>query len=301
MILHPLKRFIPDFIKAPINRLRNTIRWERQFKKIINFYDNKPDCNSEEEEVINYLKNIGGLVVFPYEYTNSWDYMSVEVFFDNASELNYVLHDKKKLYFKRGMSEIEIKGIYFGLINEQSPKSPHLYLTDSFTVENGSIVADFGAAEGIFSLNVIELVSKIYLFEPDSSWIEALEHTFKPWAEKVTIVNKFVDRYVTANTITIDQYFSNVKIDFIKADIEGAEMNMLIGASTTLASSDKLKVAITTYHKQEDFDYFSKLLSSRYNFSIEHSYGYMLYFINNNLKPPYLRRGVLRAEKNVAK
>jgi len=294
-----IKNLFPAFIKNPINNIRNKRRWVSQYKAIINFYDKKPSLSNEEVEVINHLKKIKRLVVFPYDYTSSWDFMSVKVFLDDISGLRYVLHNSKRLYFKRDMSEIEIKGIYFGLINEQSPKSPHLYLTDYFTVENNSVVADFGAAEGIFSLNVIELVSKIYLFEPDPSWIEALDLTFKPWNQKVIIVNKFVGKNLNESTETIDHYFSNIKLDFIKADIEGSEGDMLKGAFKTLAINKKMKMAITTYHQQFDFDDISNILSQNFNFSIEHSYGFMLYFITNNLKPPYLRRGILRGVKNI--
>ena len=298
-MLSKIKSLIPAFIKDPINKIRNNRRWKRQYNSIINFYDNKANLTNEEIEVINYLKKIKGLIVFPYEYTSSWDFMSVKVFLDNISGLSYVLHYGKRLYFKREMSEIEIKGVYFGLLNEQSPKSPHLYLTDFFTVENNSVVADFGAAEGIFSLNVIDHVSKIYLFEPDPSWIEALYLTFRPWNQKVIIVNKFIGKSLNESTETVDHYFSNIQLDFIKADIEGSEGDMLEGAYETLALNKKMKLVITTYHKQFDFEEISNTLTKNFNFYIEHSYGFMLYYINNNLKPPYLRRGILRAVKNI--
>jgi predicted RNA methylase len=299
MILELIKKGIPDFIKTPINRIRNNVRWSRQFKAIINYYEHKTNINEEEREVINYLQKVKSLVVFPYEYTTSWDYLSIETFLDNEADLFYVLHNQHRLYFKRGMTENEVKGVYFGLLNEQSDNSPHLYLTERFNVENGSVVADFGAAEGIFSLNVIEKVTHVYLFEPDPVWIEALEYTFKPWSDKVTIVNKFVGNILSENTITIDHYFKDQKLDFLKADIEGSEAEMLEGASTCLSSKKNIKLAITTYHKQFDYDEFFELLSIKYGFQVSHSYGYMLYFINNNLYPPYLRRGILRGEKNI--
>ncbi|MEI6265397.1 MAG: FkbM family methyltransferase [Sphingobacteriia bacterium] len=294
-----IKNSIPGFIKNPINRIRNKVRWRRQFKEIINYYDNKTQITEEEKEVINYLKKIGGLVVYPYEYTSGWDYLSIETYLDKDADLFYVLHNQHRLYFKRGMTENEVKGVYFGLLNEQSDNSPHLYLTEGFSVDNGSVVADFGAAEGIFTLNVIEKVSQVYLFEPDPFWIEALTYTFKPWKHKVEIVNKLVGNELNDTTVTVDNYFKDKKLDFIKADIEGSEAEMLEGAIHCLKTIQHIKLAITTYHKQFDYDNFSELLSNNYGFQVTHSYGYMLYFINNNLFPPYLRRGILRAEKKI--
>lgn len=299
MVLSLIKKSIPGFIKNPINRIRNNVRWRRQFKAIINYYDNKTNINEEEKEVIKYLRKIDGLVVFPYDYTSGWDYLSIETFLDKDTDLFYVLHNQHRLYFKRGMTENEVKGVYFGLLNEQSDKSPHLYLTEEFNVDNDSVVADFGAAEGIFTLNVIEKASYVYLFEPDPFWIEALTNTFKPWKHKVEIVNKLVGNELNDTAISVDTFFKDKKLDFIKADIEGSEAEMLEGASTYLSATNHIKLAITTYHKQFDYDDFSELLSNDYGFQITHSYGYMLYFINNNLFPPYLRRGILRAEKKI--
>ena len=46
---------------------------------------------------------------------------------------------------------------------------------------------DAGCAEGYTSLEVVEEVDHLYLFECDEAWIEALEATFALWREKVTI------------------------------------------------------------------------------------------------------------------
>lgn len=58
----------------------------------------------------------------------------------------------------------------------------------------------------------------------------------------------------TVKTITLDEYCqdSQEKIDFIKADIEGAEMSMLRGATHTIAASAPV-CAICLYHRQNDF------------------------------------------------
>ncbi len=58
----------------------------------------------------------------------------------------------------------------------------------------------------------------------------------------------------TVKSITLDEYCKEAqeKVDFIKADIEGAEMSMLRGAKHTIASSAPV-CAICLYHKKNDF------------------------------------------------
>lgn len=294
-----IKNAIPDFIKIPINKIRNNRRWERQYNAIINFYENKPSLTIEEIEVISHLKKIKGLEVFPYDFKNELNFSNIKVFFDDEVQLYYVIHQTHRLYFRRGMSEEDVQGVYSGLLNEQNEKSPHLYLTQNFNIEPGSILTDIGASEGIFTLSNIEKVSKAYLFEPNAQWNEALDCTFRPWSEKVIVINKFVSDKNDETNISLDNYFKDIKPDFIKADVEGCELTVLQGANQILETSNNIKISICTYHNQSDFDNISNLLINKYQFSIDHSYGYMLFFLTNNLIPPYLRRGILRATKRV--
>jgi len=294
-----IKNLFPAFIKNPINKIRNKRRWASQYKAIINFYNKKPSLSNEEVEVINHLTKINGLVVFPYDFKNELNYNNIKIFFDDEVQLHYVIHQSHRLYFRRGMSAADVLGVYSGLLNEQNEKSPHLYLTEKFNIEQGSILADIGASEGIFTLSNIEKISKAYLFEPNDEWNEALACTFRPWSDKIIIVNKFVSSKNDEVTITLDQYFQNVKPDFIKADVEGEELEVLKGAHKILEAAQNLKISICTYHNQSDFDDISKLLVEKHSYFINHSYGYMLFFLTNNLMPPFLRRGILRATKSV--
>ena len=70
------------------------------------------------------------------------------------------------------------------------------YVFLSYSSLEDVTLLDVGAAEGFFALSVIEHVKEIILFECDVEWIKALEATFKPWKDKVFIINKYVSKYL---------------------------------------------------------------------------------------------------------
>ena len=74
---------------------------------------------------------------------------------------------------------------------EQDHRSPHRYF-DHIEEFKDKVLLDVGAAEGILSLMAIEQVKHVYLFECSEDWIDALNKTFEPWKDKVTIIKKFV-------------------------------------------------------------------------------------------------------------
>lgn len=144
--------------------------------------------------------------VFPYPFSQQYDQNDIEVFLDEKLGLRYVLPDNKRLYFKRSFSDSDIQWAYNMLKMEQDVASPHRYLTADFQVDNGDVVVDAGAADGNFSLSVVEKAGAIYIFETESEWIEALEATFAPWKEKVHIVNKFISNVNDARNATLDDF-----------------------------------------------------------------------------------------------
>ena len=67
------------------------------------------------------------------------------------------------------------------------------------------------------------------------------------------------------------------KVDFIKLDIEGAEMNALKGAVQTIRRF-KPKLAVALYHSIDDFERIPKLIREilpEYKFWFSHSTIYM--------------------------
>jgi hypothetical protein len=279
------------------------------------------DLNNEEATISNFIKN-NPISMIPYEYTKEYVSKNVTVYTDSDHNMKYVLFDNKRLYFPQNDDNI-IKEIYNNLLIEQNINSPHRYESFDIKVEQGDIVVDVGAAEGIFALSVIEKVQKVYLFEAAEKWTNALKMTFMPWKGKVVIINKYVsDSTLQGWGVTIDEYFNGKKVNFIKADIEGSELKPLNGAKNILSNQNHLKVVICTYHKENDAKCFKTILEEN-GFKTEFSNGFIIptwdinslkfdkilekvnyytHFKRREIIPlwkysPFFRRGVIRGIK----
>ena len=144
---------------------------------------------------------------------------------------------------------------------------------------------DAGANIGLFSLLCLtKKVKKVYAFEPQKSVIELLEKNlslndstnlikvipfglsdqnqdyalsqseYSHAAGSIIIQRNENNRFEKIHCITLDSWAkeNNIsKIDFIKADIEGAERNMLLGATEILRIFAP-RLAICTYHLPDD-------------------------------------------------
>lgn len=266
-------------------------------RKIIRYYSkfSENELTNEQSQVIKYLKR-NPLNIFPYSFTKKYNQDKVEVYFDKKKCLQFVYLDGKRLYFKRGYSDSLLKSKFNNLCIEQDIESPHRYLSDYFFINNGDIVADIGAAEGNFALGLVEKAKKIYLFESDEGWIEALNATFEPWKAKVEIINKSVSDKTDNENLQLDSFFKNKELNFIKIDTEGSELKVLNGSKVIISNQNNLKIAVCTYHKQNDELLFSEFLTN-FGFYIYKPQGYMIYIHDNEYKEPYLKRGLIRASK----
>jgi hypothetical protein len=292
-----IRGLLPIDLTNKINRKRDQIKLNRLQNNILSYYSNisSEKITNEIKEVLDYIIS-NGVSYFPYNFKNNYKIDDIKVYDDPDTNFKYVIHQNKKLFFKKSWNEDEIKKYYLSLIVEQDEKSPHKYLTRQFNVDENDVLVDVGVAEGNFSLSVIEKVSKVYMFEADYEWIEAINLTFSPWKDKIEIISKFVSDNNSGNCIKLDDYFKNIKFDFIKIDVDGAESKLLDGAKKIISNNDALKIAICTYHKQNDEDDFTKLLE-KFGFTVNHSDGYMIFYDDKKQFPPYLRRGLLRAER----
>jgi hypothetical protein len=230
-----------------------------------------------------------GLTPYPYPFMLEYKNLPIDCLLDKKTGMYYVIHCGKKMYYPKSFNRTEIITNYRDLLTEQDARSPHQYVQEPNRL-SGKTVLDIGTAEGIFSLTHIELIDHTYLFECDEKWIEALNATFTPWKEKVTVIPRYVSDKNNESNITIDLFLATEKIRnhhlFIKMDIEGYEQAALTGASNTLKKCHSnrntvekfwdIDFSICTYHTKNAATEISKILKS-YNFEYEQTDGFLYY------------------------
>lgn len=259
-----------------------------------------------------YRNEIDFLKTAPYEYLmdHIFPYRRIlngptlEVGWDGKSRLPYVVHDSRKLYFPRKMPLPEVERMYRTLTEEEGllgtgclQKSPHQYVCGEYRVEEGDILLDIGSAEGLFAFHHAPVAKRIYLFEGLKEWRKPLAQSFAEYAEKTTIVSRFLGTKTSRSTIRLNDVLDE-KDDatyFMKLDIEGAERSVL-GDCQEFLRSHRVKISCCTYHRQDDAEYLSDLLSGL-GYRTAFTDGYMLHTING-VHYPYFRRGVIYARND---
>lgn len=168
-------------------------------------------------------------------------------------------------------------GYWRGCISNQIGKivyanTPH-YICTGFIPEAGSIVIDGGAFDGGTATVFTEMGYKVYAFEMDKENFAlarkvADEHNFVienyglgSYKHEMAYDKRLSSSRISetgsevAQIITIDEYVrkNNLpRVDFIKLDVEGAELDVLKGAAMTIARFKPI-LAISAYHKWNDF------------------------------------------------
>lgn len=273
-------------------------------RKIVGYYMVNPELQGEYSRELNHIKNSDDLI-FPYKKIKSMDAPVAAM--DSEVNMPYVIHNGKRLYFPSQIKLEQAKYLYRNYIENECilggcyrEKEPHKYESESVKVADGDLLLDIGCAEALFTLEHIEKIKKAYLVESDPYWADALNATFKPYADKVTIVQKYISDKDTEESTTLETLLKNEVTDniFIKMDIEGCEHLVIKSSVKFLASIKNAKIACCTYHRGNDFNEISALLKGN-GFSIEASDGYMIFPLGDELRPPYFRKGVLRAKNNL--
>jgi hypothetical protein len=257
--------------------------------KVLKYLRNDSDRFSRE---ISYLQNSCKLSWISNDYIHEYDKFKPEVFKDRKCGLFYVIDQGRRLYFsERFRLKIHVKRYYKNLCIEQDRRSPHCYVSDDFNVQEGAVLFDVGAAEGIFALRNIDRASEVYLFECDESWTDALEHTFSFCRDKVHIIRKYVGDRNDEKNITLDSIDSSGKSYFLKMDIEGAEIAALKNGMNFISKADNVNIAVCAYHKASHEAEIDELF---YGYKIEKSDGYMFFYYDKDFSEPYARNGVMR-------
>lgn len=170
------------------------------------------------------------------------------------------------------------------------------YFLNGFMPCEGDIAIDGGAYDGTTSLDFAKCGAKVYAFEMDAanykncrarldasvSYDITLENIGLSDTESEESYSCFgvgsrknVNGNLTARFTDLDTYAArnNIsRVDYIKLDIEGAELEMLHGAAKTITRC-KPKMAISAYHKPEDLwslATYIKSLRADYEFEFRH-------------------------------
>lgn len=182
------------------------------------------------------------------------------------------------------------------------------YELDEVKLSENDIVFDLGANLGLFSVYAASKGCVSYAFEPNPQLHDIIADQSRLNTEKIKLVPYAVsdqcgtttlrlDNVDSANSIilnsaayeyedvlnssiesqqvTIDEFVSREKIthiDFIKADIEGAERLMIAGAQNTLRKFAP-KLSLCTYHLPDDKEVLTKLiLEANPNYKIKYKW-----------------------------
>lgn len=278
------------------NEFLNTVKCE--YVRTLLMTDQELDRSRYEKELAYIVE--AGADVFPYENMHQTFYTEEDVKRDADTGLLYVVYKGNRLFFKKSYSVQDVLTVFNGYCNEQQEHSPHRYLSEKVTVDEGDIVFDIGCSEGIFSLEIVSKAKQVYLFEADEGWIEALSQTFKPFMDKVTIISKWVSDVDDDHNTTIDSFMKKEglhQIDVIKMDVEGFERKVLSGARQAIVQNCVEKLMVCTYHNCDDAAWVAKFLK---NYELEYSEGYMLTALWReiwNIRKPYFVQGVIRARR----
>jgi FkbM family methyltransferase len=176
---------------------------------------------------------------------------------------------KTPLYWPRQIDHYEL---YKSCTDCLCPSHWHHYEIPETTVDGGENVVDCGAAEGIFALSVLERASKVGIFEPWEGFKVSLHRTFgeRAMIRQQALGKEAREAFLSGDTLygvvsesegarisvtTLDEFREGFgPINYIKADVEGSEHDLIEGARETI-SSDKPKIAMTCYHEQNDWQY----------------------------------------------
>lgn len=137
-------------------------------------------------------------------------------------------------------------------------------------VARSDVVIDVGANDGYFTFGCAAAMLrlrkpiKVISFEPQAEHVRQLEtgRTLSGFSEdEIRIVPKSVGASENENQVTLDNFFSekaSYRFPLLKIDVEGAEIDVLRGATKWLSSNTMLLVEV---HREEYLADISKMLT----------------------------------------
>lgn len=270
---------------------------------VLDYYTSHEEEARPYQKELAFLRQAGHYCNFPYLPDSKQ--LNLVSGRDTATNLPFVVHKGKKLFFPSVYSSEDAVRLYLNLVQNEKilgvddvEGTPHQYQSSYVHVEEGDSVFDIGAAEGLFSLDMVDKASHLVVVESDPLWMEPLQQTFAPFGDKVTIINKFVSAVDTDDTLSLKKLLSDTtrRSAFVKMDIEGYELPTITSAMEVLKEKEGIKMAVASYHRQHDADEL-KTLFDGIGYSSEYSTGFMLFHLYDTPIPPFFRKGVIRSKK----
>ncbi len=254
-------------------------------------------------------------------YNNFFESMNVGEFeksdilnIEGMKLLNPKMHERsEKVYegFLQEIGDLLLPAIW----NNYDRIDEGAYEDGNVNINEGDIVFDCGANVGVFSAVCANKKAKVFAFEPDTNVYNYLKAQSDLYPEYIYPVKKAVsnaccvtDMYIdkTGNhmtestlvkpmdldfmekesieSITLDSFVEEEKlmhVDFIKADIEGYEREMLLGAKNVLARFAP-KLAVCTYHKKDDKEVLSQIiLDANPKYKIKYKWKKLYAYVEN--------------------
>jgi len=180
----------------------------------------------------------------------------------------------------------------------------HAYEHGPIQVKCGDVVIDAGACEGFFTRYALEKGAKIITIEPVKILADALKRTFLNEIKngQVSLHNVAIGSCNTQGYLSMDSTkifeshlsmvgecvdivklddFITTKVDFIKMDIEGGEVDAVYGAHNIIKLY-KPRLAIAVYHNYENAQ---KIMEYLYVLCPEYTIKYRGIYAYNNEKP----------------
>lgn len=195
-------------------------------------------------------------------------------------------------------AEMDAGALYQVIAELMYRRSWHYYEIPQTRVLPGDVVADCGAGEGLFSLLVARRCRKVYAVEPLGAFVAAMRRTFAGLANVEVVPYALGEREGEAiiseeeiasglgaglapgagrgrrvKVTTLDAIFARrgVELSYLKADLEGLEMELLRGGRETIRRFSP-KIAITTYHRKDHAELiagFLKEIDGRYRIRVK--------------------------------
>lgn len=254
-----------------------------------------------------YLKSIGYesfCTFMPIPYNAGITTTHIPGYYNsNKEHLEYVYSLLEDQESKEVMAS-RIRAIETGNIGYIKISEYEEYFHPLVKPEDGDIVIDGGVSENIYPeicfINAVGKNGKIFGFEPDPAGFCTADERLKEhnpnatyklvplglWDKKETIyfkiqgqgthvTTKNEEGTIACECISIDEFvktFFLPKVDVIKLDVEGSELNAIKGAVKTILTH-KPKLMISLYHKPEDLfkiPIFIKELCEDYVFYMGH-------------------------------